>query len=161
MKKLILLLLILFITPVCRPKKHIGEESPFRRGFEFIPWGASESTVDSALVKDSTWKKVSRVDNSETGGKILVMRGKEREYFLEFDRKDRFFMMNYISDRDNMDTVQNHLKRYYGEPEQKNSSRETYQERSWRVEADSVHLEIQMLITQHQYALRVINKNIK
>jgi hypothetical protein len=159
-KKLILLLLILSVFTGCRSKKHLGEEYPFHRGFEFVPWGATESTVDSALAKDSTWEKISRIDNSDTGGKIVVVRDTLREYFLEFDRKDRFFMMNYISDTGDVDTVRNHLKKYYGEPEQKKNSGETYQEQLWKVEADSVHLEIQILITQRQYALKVINKNI-
>lgn len=161
MKKLILIFSILSVLAGCRSKKHLGEEYPYRRGFEFVLWGAPVSAVDSALAEDSIWKKISSVDNSDTGGKILVVRDTLREYYLEFDRKGRFFMMNYISDSRDLDTVRSRLKRYYGEPEWKEKEGLNYQEQLWKIEADSVHLEIQMLVTQHQYALRVINKNIK
>lgn len=161
MNKFMLLLLILFVVSGCRAKKHLGDEYPFRRGFEFVPWGAAFTTVDSAIAKDSAWERISNVDNSDTGGQILVIRGKHREYYLEFDRKDRFFMVNYISDSNDVDTVTNYLKRHYGEPEHGTKGSETYQELLWNVEADSIHLEIQMLITQRQYALKVLNKRIQ
>ena len=161
MKKLILLLLVLFVISGCRSKKHLGEEYPFHRGFEFVSWGAPVSAVDSAIAKDSIWKKISNVDNSDTGGKIVVVRDTSREYYLEFDRKGRFFMMNYISESGDVDTVRNRLKRYYGEPEELQKENANYREQFWKIEADSVHLEIQMLITQRQYALRVINKKIQ
>lgn len=158
MKRIILIITILGLVTACRSKRHIGEEYPFRSGFQKFKWGAQVSDVDSLIWKDTTWKKISSVINSNTNGRIVVIKDKEREYYLEFDESDRFFLMNYISGKNDLDSVRNRLQRYYGEPDQLEKTNENYQNHVWNIDADSIHLEIQMLVTHKQYALKVLNK---
>jgi hypothetical protein len=161
MRTIIPLLIMVCVVAGCRSKRHLAEESPFRSGFGFAAWGVSSSEVDSLVARDTLWRKVTSVDNSTTQGKIIVVQDKRREYYLEFDSNDRFFMMSYISDTGDAEHIQRVLKQYYGEPDRSKKENENYQEQIWNVEADSVHLEIQMLITRRDYALKVLNKKIK
>lgn len=159
MNRLVVLLVLLGLaSPSCRSKRHIGEEFPFRSGFQSIRWGAPVSAVDSLTAKDTAWTKISSIDNLSTNGTIVVMKNKGREYYLEFDDRSRFFMMNYISGKQDLDTVRNRLQRYYGEPDRSGKGNENYQDRTWHIDADSIQLEIQLLETQKQYALKVLNK---
>jgi hypothetical protein len=98
------------------------------------------------------------IENSHTGGHIWVINESQREYYLEFDTKDRLFMISYIADTVDLDTLQKKLKKFYGEPERLSKGENSYLELNWNVEADSVHLAIQILITRKQYALKVENK---
>ena len=158
MKTRALVIFLILIIAGCRSKRHLTEESPFRRGLGPITWGASFALIDSLTAMDTLWKKVSTIENSQTGGHIWVIKESQREYYLEFDTKDRLYMISYIADTVDLDTMKKQLTKFYGEPEQNSKRVNSYRELSWNVEADSVHLAIQILITRKQYALKVENK---
>lgn len=158
MKRVVLFITILSLAAACRSKRQVVEGSPFLTGFKSIKWGAPASAVDSLVSKDTTWKRISGIPNLETQGKIIVVKDTTREYYLEFDAKDRFFLMNYISGKNDLDTLRSRLKRYYGEPDRLEKTNINYENYAWDIEADLFHLEIQILVTHKQYALKVMNR---
>lgn len=158
MRLTFLFAVVFCLTSACRPKKHIEESHPFSRGFYAIPWGAPASAIDSLAAKDTAWTKISGVANLESNGSIVVVKRNEREYYLEFDSQNRFFMMNYISDQKDLDTVRYRLHRYYGNPDRSEKSNDNFQDQIWHIDSDSMQLEIQLLVTPKQYAFKVMRK---
>lgn len=158
MRTFIIMISAAVLVTGCRSKKHFGDQSPYGDGIGGLKWGSPASKIDSLAASDSLWKKISMVENSFDGGTIVVAAHDKREYYLEFDTKDRLQMISYIADTTDADTVEKRLTLFYGEPKRKYDA--SYMELNWKAETDSVNLEIQMLITRKQYALKVLNKKI-
>lgn len=142
----------------CR-KRQVGDQFIFHKGFYGIPWGASVNRVDSLTAKDTTFKKISQVINMQTGGSIIVVQRHQRDYYLEFDTHDRLFYISYIAlyDQQDLDSVQVQLERNYGKPDQDERQDTPYDNKFWNIPGDSTRLEIQLLITDNSYSLKVSN----
>lgn len=151
---------IVLLMAGCRHKRNVTDQYPFRRGCYSIAWGIPAAALDTLVRKDSSWSRISWVLNSRTDGKIVVVRRKGRDYYLEFTERDKLFSMNYISERGDLDSVSAMILRYYGEPDKSERVNGNFENKIWQVEGDSVSLEIQLLITRNDYSLKVLNKNI-
>ncbi|MBX7152675.1 hypothetical protein K1X84_13665 [bacterium] len=152
------ILVVAILSSGCR-KRHVGDQFVFHKGFYGIPWGASVNRIDSLTVKDTTFKKISRVVNMQTGGSIIVVQRNQRDYYLEFDTNDRLFYISYIAlyDQQDLDSVQVQLLRNYGKPDKDEHQDVPYDNKFWNISVDSTRLEIQLLITDNSYSLKVTN----
>jgi len=153
---------ILFMFYGCQ-KRAISDRYPYHRGFATIYWGAPSAAVDSLIHSDSTFKTISKVGNSKTRGLIVVLQQENRDYYLEFNDRDQFFSMNYIAEKDYkgaLDSARILVERNYGPPDRIDDNGATYQNHIWNVMADSLSLEVQLLVTAKSYSLRVTNKDL-
>lgn len=133
-------------------------DAAFLQGFENIPWGGSSVLADSLVRRDSAWTKVSSIVRSQTRGPMVVVSRSSRDYYLEFDERDRFFRFSYIAPKDDLDSVEQLIARYYRAPASWDKSNPNFENKIWIAETDSVALEIQFLITKDQYALKIANR---
>lgn len=95
----------------------------------------------------------------QTGGSIIVVQRHQRDYYLEFDANGRLFYISYIAlyDQADLDSVKTQLERNYGKPDKNEHQDVPYDNKFWNISADSTRLEIQLLITDNSYSLKVSN----
>ena len=136
------------------------DEYPFQCGCYSITWGVGAAAMDSLAKRDSSWSKVSSITNSKTNGTIVVARHKGREYYLDFTESDKFYSMNYMAGRTDLDSVSVMIQRYYGEPDRSDRPNGHFEGKLWSIVGDSVNLQIELLITNENFSLKVLNKNI-
>ena len=153
---------LIFVIFLSCQKKIISDRYPYHKGFANIHWGTSSARIDSLTRSDSTFSKVSAVGNSKTRGTIVVVRHGRLDYYLEFNDRDQLCSINYIAEKDhkgNLDSAKVELERNYGPPDKIDNNGLTYENRIWNVNTDSLKLEVQLLITEKSYSLKVVNKN--
>jgi hypothetical protein len=145
----------------CRSRKQIPPTVSYRSGFSGIRWGDSPACVDSLVKRDSTWQITSSIEPRADRGSTVVLSRGSRDYYLEFSRMNRFHTFNYIATRDDLDSLMKHLIESYGTPDREQRKEHAFEDRLWYVEDDSVALTIQLLVTEHRYALRITNTLIE